>query len=314
MSKPTESYRKVQYDLRPAKQVERRMLVDAFQSLALGGFAVENYQYTGMGSVYFVDFVMFHRLLGITRMLSVEHSHKARTRVEFNRPFGCVDIKMGDIGEVIPDLSKDRQHILWLDYDSILASHHVRHASLAGTRLSVGSIVLITVDIEPPSNDDDPATWREYFIEEAGEFADKGMGVKGYGRSRLPAVNAQILERAIQSGIVGRPDVEFMPLFNFVYADGHQMLTMGGMICTNNEKRAIRATRLVDAAFYRPNLFDPPYEITVPRLTRKERLHLDAAMPCADDWRPTEFDIDPSEVESYRRIYRFLPTYAELLI
>jgi hypothetical protein len=53
MSTPTASYLKVHYELRPAKQVERRMLIDAFQQLAQAGFQIRDYQYTGMGSIYF---------------------------------------------------------------------------------------------------------------------------------------------------------------------------------------------------------------------------------------------------------------------
>ena len=37
MSGPTKSYLKVQYDFRPAKQVERRMMLDAFQILNANG-------------------------------------------------------------------------------------------------------------------------------------------------------------------------------------------------------------------------------------------------------------------------------------
>src|SRR6266446_7237227 len=149
MSAATESYLKVHYELRPAKQVERRMLIDAFQLLAQSGFSIRDYQYTGMGSIYFVDFTLMHRLLGINRMLSVEHSTSIRKRVAFNRPFAWVDTKIGPIGDVIPSLSKDRQHILWLDYDGIIQNTHLQDVSVAATFLSVGSLLLVTVDIEP---------------------------------------------------------------------------------------------------------------------------------------------------------------------
>lgn len=36
MSTPSESYLKVHYELRPAKQVERRMIIDAFQRMVGG--------------------------------------------------------------------------------------------------------------------------------------------------------------------------------------------------------------------------------------------------------------------------------------
>src|SRR6266704_2841751 len=104
---PTESYLRVHYELRPAKQVERRMLVDALLSLSAAGFRIQDYQYTGMGSVYFIDFMLFHRLVGFQKMLSVEHNTKIARRVEFNRPFARVGIEIAPIGDVIPRLSKD---------------------------------------------------------------------------------------------------------------------------------------------------------------------------------------------------------------
>ena len=57
-----------------------------------------------MGSIYFVDFVLMHRLLGISRMLSVEYDRDIEKRVKFNRPFESVDVKIDAIGNVIPTL------------------------------------------------------------------------------------------------------------------------------------------------------------------------------------------------------------------
>src|SRR5438477_10122475 len=107
---PSESYLTVHYELRPAKQVERRMLVDALLSLSAAGFPIKHYQYTGMGSIYFIDFMLFHRLIGIKSMLSVEYDINIARRVEFNRPFECVATEIAAIGDVIPRLSRDRQH------------------------------------------------------------------------------------------------------------------------------------------------------------------------------------------------------------
>src|ERR1039458_7349749 len=89
---PTQSYRKVQYELRSAKQVERRMLIDARQTLGAAGFNIPEFQYTGFGSIYFVDFVLFHKYLGIKKMWSVEHDLTIKKRIRFNRPFSFVKI------------------------------------------------------------------------------------------------------------------------------------------------------------------------------------------------------------------------------
>src|SRR5438128_8766395 len=142
MTVPTASYLQVFYDLRPAKQVERRMIIDVLQRLASVGFYVRDYQYTGLGSIYFVDFTLFHRLLGLRKLLSVEYDASITNRIRFNQPFGLVEIAMKPVGDVIPTLDEGLKHVLWLDYDRHLDSDLVADTSLAGFRLSPGSVLL----------------------------------------------------------------------------------------------------------------------------------------------------------------------------
>ena len=86
------------------------------------------------------------------------------------------------------------------------------------------------------------------------------------------------------------------------------------MIAGQTEKRQLRSTTLRDTTYYRDNFDSAPFEIAVPRLTRKERIYLDREMPCADDWAPKDFDIDSRLLHQYRDIYRFLPAFAEILV
>ena len=312
MTSLSESYLKVHYELRPAKQVERRMLVDAFQLLALSGFSIKDYQYTGMGSVYFVDFSLFHRWLGITNMLSVEHSPTIAKRVEFNKPFGFVRTRMAPIGDVIPSLSHDLKHLLWLDYDGILTSSHLADVSLAATYLPVESILLTTIDAEPPTDADDAVDWRKYFLDEIG--LPDSLKPKDFAKSKLPRRNIDAVRRAIADGLTGRPEAQFIPLFNFLYSDSNLMLTIGGMIGTDVELRKIQAGPISRATYYRSDLRQDPCRISVPRLTRKERHYMDAHMPCSDRWRPKPFELPTESILAYREIYRFCPAYAEFQV
>src|SRR5438046_7513960 len=107
MTSPSGSYLDVFYDLRPAKQVERRMIIDVLQRLSAGGLQVRDYQYTGLGSIYFVDFILFHRLLGIKKLVSVEFDGRIKKRVHFNRPYSLIEIRLGAIGDAIPTVDKD---------------------------------------------------------------------------------------------------------------------------------------------------------------------------------------------------------------
>lgn len=314
MTAPTHSYRKVFYDLRPAKQVERRMIVDVLQELGEGGFHLRDYEYTGFGSIYFVDFILLHRLLGLRKLLSVEIAESAESRVQFNKPFGDVKVRMGAIGDVLPSLDRDQRRILWLDYDHRLIPTDLQDLVVAGQVLAPGSIVLITVDVEPRSEAESPSNLQRYYEDIASDFLPFDLEPEAFTHSQLAHTNARIILNAIRQGVVARPSVGYLPLFSFTYSDGHRMLTVGGLIGGDAHVRQIEGTRLSSLPFVRRNGEDAPYEIKVPRLTRKERSYLDRHMPCADNWLPSEFELPAEEVLQYREIYRYYPVYAELLL
>jgi hypothetical protein len=290
------------------------MLIDAFQIMSIAGFPIRDYQYSGMGSIYFVDYIMLHRLLGMTRFLTAEFDRGIRKRVKFNRPFKDIAIRMDPIGDVIPDLDVDLKHILWLDYDFRMRRLILEDTVAAAHKLSPGSILLITVDVEPPTEEDNPAVWMRHFQREARPFTDYRWTASSFARSRLAHVNATILFNAVRNGIAGRKNIKFFPLFKFDYADGHEMITVGGMIGGSIEERMLAACDFSRSVYIRPDFNDEFYHIRVPRITRKERLHLDHFMPSTTGWKPREFELPDEDLESFRQIYRYYPAYAELLL
>lgn len=326
MTELAESSLNVQYSLRPAKQVERRILVDALQLLAETGFPVRDYRYTGMGSIHFVDFAMFHRYLGIQSMLSVELSAKVERRAKFNAPYrNAVRVETGKpIGDFISTLPKSCPHVLWLDYDNVLSDYMLRDISLAVTELPDGSILLITVDTEPPGRPTsgtkhtrynyDARLCREYFESIARDYSTPNSGDGDFEYSKLPPVNVRAIRGAIGVGAPEASRREFQPLFNFLYADGHRMLTLGGMLVDSKQRRKLRGSRLLKAEYIRTSFDQPPFRIAVPCLTRKEQMYLDENMPHEAGWRPADFELPADVVADYARIYRFFPTYAELFL
>jgi len=320
MSGISKSALEVQFDLRPAKQVERRMLLDTFQRLAQAGFSIRDYRYTGFGSLYFVDFIIFHKLLGIDLMTSMEHDPSLEKRVRFNCPFSSVEIVMEKATDVIPTLSREEQHILWLDYDEPVTSVMVNDVYLAGSQLSSGSILIVTVDVEPPVKEADlpqgvdlPHACMDYYKNEVGSYLGL-VNISDFAVGNLYQVSRRAIMNALREGMIGRSGIDYFPLFYFLYADGHRMMTIGGMIGSRADKRKINALNLDGALYLRMKDDDDPYEIKVPVFTRKERHLLDSAMPCPDGWQPGEFIISPENIETYREIYRFLPSYVEILL
>ena len=144
------SFVKFDYTLRPSKQVERKLLIELVHRLGteMTGYDIKRYTYLGFGSVYYTDFVLFHKHLYIDRMICVE-SENIPKRMEFNRPYDFVDIHMAPFSDVLPLLDRERRYFMWLDYDTSISLQQMGDIRGAIRVLAPGSIILITVDGEP---------------------------------------------------------------------------------------------------------------------------------------------------------------------
>lgn len=319
MSALTKSYKKVNYEFRPAKQVERRMLLHTFNELKTVGYDISKYEYTGFGSIYFIDFTLFYRYLGLTKMTSVEGVSEIERRVNFNCPYDLIKVVHDDITAQIAHLSPERRHILWLDFDSLLTEELLNAVQLAAMQLSVQSLLLITVDVEPPGRPEDGlnkwnrTAWKRYYQEEAGSYLWSGISLRDFARAALPTTNARIIKSAINDGLRER-DAELIDMFSFLYADGHRMLSVGGMIGREEDKQLIRLLDRDELFFLRDEITEEPFHIRVPLVTRKERLYLDQNMPCNDGWVPPDFEMKSGDIEDYRLIHRYYPAYIEALL
>ena len=126
---------------------------------------VESYYYTGMGSIHFIDHILFHKFLGINKMVSVERDDDIERRIRFNQPFNNVQIEIMEIGEYILRLQSDAKHIVWLDYDYRLSQDMISDVRACAATIAVDSFVLVTVDVEPPKGSkgasDNLASYRD---------------------------------------------------------------------------------------------------------------------------------------------------------
>lgn len=142
------SFREVNYTLRAAKAVERRMLGEMFRRLQPFE-RVENYQYVGFGSIYFSDFQLVHRALGIDEMVSIEKDTNAKACFEFNKPFASINLKFGYSADVLPLLNWDAKSIVWLDYDGRLNLDVLSDISTFCTKAASGSVLVLSVNAQP---------------------------------------------------------------------------------------------------------------------------------------------------------------------
>lgn len=320
---------KFSYALRPAKNIERKMLCEAFTFM--GAIApLRTYRYIGFGSIEFVDFALFHHRLGIRDMISVECVSDARERVQFNRPYSCIRTEWGTSTLVLPTLDWKKRTILWLDYDRPLDSEILDDVALAAANLASGSMLMVTVEADPKRVQGDTNIAEERL----------NILVQNVGRDRLPTVDLENGQRRPVKGadlakwglarvsrliinneikktlkdrngpLSSRWRVSYEQLFNFHYADGAKMLTLGGILAHRDHQRRLPASSFNCLEFVRRD--DEAYLIEAPVLTWRELRYLDNHLT------PTGFQgqfhkwLPRRERERYRRVYRYHPTFAEV--
>lgn len=305
-----ESWRKVNYDLRPAKNIERKMLLDAFRCLTIFG-KLNSYRYVGFGSVFFSDFKLFHRSLGMTQMISIEDTKKRNEqRFNFNRPYSCVKMEFGNSRDVLPKLSWSQRTILWLDYDKKtgLDPDHLADVGYFCASAVPGSVLVVTVDAregDPPDERLDSLVKR---LAEKVPIDVKNKDLVGWGTAR---VYRRIIDNEIHKTLYERnaalgheEQVRYKQLFNFEYEDSTKMLSSGGLLYERRQEPLLKECDFKSLRFIRSGM--KPYQIVVPNLTVNEIRHLDRNLPYRQGC-----PISMIDARRYSELYRYFPAFVE---
>lgn len=293
---------KYSYAFRPRKQIQRLLIVDACQRLRAIA-PLEEYEYIGFGGFEFVDFDLFRRRLGIRRMVSCEKDLD-QSRYEFNRPFADIETKFGPASQHLPFLDKATLRIVWLDYTQRLDHEVLQDASAACARLAPGSVLIITVNAMPAR----PASRRRQQLAEDvdEERIPNGVHDATLAKWGLAEVQRRILSTAFNETLGGREDgARFEQMFNFRYADGAQMLTVGGAILTSGLRQSFEACKFEQLEQISND--HRPVHIDAPALTAKEAIHLNRQLPRAAGKTLECPGLESDDVEGYERYYRWYP-------
>lgn len=293
---------KYTYAFRPRKQIQRLLIVDACQRLRTIA-PLETYQYVGFGGFEFVDFDLFRRRLGIGRMVSYEKDAD-ESRYEFNRPFADIELKFGSASQHLAFLDRATLRIVWLDYLQTLDHEVLQDVAAASARLAPGSLLIVTVNAMPAR----PADRRRAQLAESvgEERVPNGVEDASLAKWGLADVQRRILAATAEEALDGRGDgAQFEQLFNFRYADGAQMLTVGGIIVTPGIRQAFEACKFEQLK--QVSRDHNAVLISAPALTAKEALHLNRQLPLDAGAILDCPGLDPDDVEGYERFYRWYP-------
>lgn len=320
-----DSFRRIDYSLRPAKHAERRMLCDVFRRLSHFQ-PVETYRYVGFGSVWFSDFVLFHRALGVRDMLSIEQAVQSRSRFEANKPF-AIDIDFRPSRLALPDLDYDRRQFIWLDYDDPITLDMVNDVAAIARRASSGTVLVVSVQcVRPPdvAEAERELTSDPHAPSATDRFATR-MNADGVTRIGSDLERDQLsnwafgdlsrsilyaeVDRILENRRLATPEraVSYRRICDFEYEDGAKMTTMALIFHNEDDTARVEACRFDNLEF-----LDPDGEavfIPTPKLTPREFRHLESQLPLPAGAQLDIGHIPPGETRRFADLYRYFPNF-----
>lgn len=323
MALPSDSFKQFHYGLRPSKQVERKVMIEVLLRLSSAGYHISEYAYLGFGSVYYIDFVMFHKYLFIEDMVCVEWSD-IEQRMKFNKPYKFIKLKFGPLLNHIPNMRRSRKYLVWLDYDRSLDLEMLQDIDGCLNRMARQSIFIITVDARPmlPRDQFDfedktvgerealtVSTYQDWF----GPYIGEQISLDAVSRSHVAGLFYEVMTERVRQTLARRGSgLRFLQIFNYTYKDGAPMFTFGGILGTEEDEQRLQSTPLLNHRFVRTGR--DPLEISVPSLSVREKHWLDSKLDKNFSLRKLQFELDEELLENYRKFYKEYPTYMETLL
>ena len=312
---PQSSARFVSYDLRPAKQTERRILLDL---VALGracGLELSGYRYVGMGANRFYDFLLLHRYLGIHNMVSLEHDPDMVERARFNAPYGFIEVREQNTADFIQHDEFDGRSIYWFDYDGAISREVIDDIYYLGTDVSPGDFIFVTVSGEPPRVVRKKSITQrvDWYTETFGDVANRIQREDCEDSTFRQSVH-KLLYATFRHAFASAADVFSMPLQIF-YRDTTRMVTVGGCYLQAAESEEFRRSCQQELPFLDVE-GDAPYSIPHLSLSERERQVFDLAATGRSEAfnQLRSMGFDDLDVERHRELIRYIPRYVETIV
>ncbi|MEH2226452.1 O-methyltransferase [Nostoc sp.] len=251
-------------------------------------------------------------------------SHEIDTPVQVRLYAGVSD---RNLYEVLPTIEWNKKSIVWLDYDSPLDKTTLDDIDTLISKLVSGSVLIVTVSAEQERPQEEGLTrdqinkFREDKLRERLPNEKIPIGLKSndltgkdIGNLYKRIINNQ-LKQSVSNANSARSEDEklnYKQIFDFRYADGCRMLTVGWLIFEQNYCNVAEQCKF-SKNFHATEL-DNPYEINVPNLTPKEIQYLDSQMPTDDCNAGKGICIPSKDVKSYAELYKYFPSFVEMLM
>jgi len=319
------SYEKINYMLRPRKQIERKILIELFQKLQNYNKKINlvEYHYIGLGSVYYYDFILFHKFLNINKMISLDKEN-TKKRFEFNKPYDFIEFRNVSTTDFLLNYNFKDKLLIWLDYDSMLydIKDDAKNDSILNDieeitkKSKVNDFFILTIDVTCPENPEQKQNFLNCFdIYISSKFKKEKFIYPLHYHCVIQDILLNYIEEHQKF-----QDVKFRKLFSFNYKDSAYMYTLGG-IYDESDKFQKSFSNETFVTINKEKIIN----IDVPILTYREKLYLDSEISKLKKrivrnnkeklLNSLEFEIRSlEELKSYLTYYKYYPQYFEGII
>lgn len=310
------SFKKIDYSLRPAKHAERKMLAEIFRKVR--PFApTEEYTYIGFGSVWFSDFILFHRALGVKKMISLEKSSGSKGRIDANRPFE-IKVVYQRANVALPGLDWSTRHFIWLDYDCPINTEILSDIRIVAGRCRSGTLFAVSTQVNAAGAYEDAK--QDSSVSAVTRFRTE------FGRKRVPAdlhteqlsswrfakLSRSMLRSEAEDALVSRSrdsePLQFKVVCEIEYSDDAKMTTLVGMFVSPDDEAKFDECGFGSLDFV--NGGSRVVRIDMPKLTTREIRAIEQQLPMEDHTRLELGHIPPSDARKFARIYRYFPNFS----
>ncbi|HZH38967.1 MAG TPA: O-methyltransferase [Bacillales bacterium] len=322
----------IPYHLRANKAIDRYAFLELLSKIDRYS-PISQYKYIGFGGPSLEDFKYIHSRFGLGNMLSIEGDPNVYNRQKFNQPHNCIDCLQQSSSVFIDEFQRTQETIIWLDYMSHKElRNQIEEFRATISKLELLDIIKITVNSHAAAYVQSQEDMKPLELHEArithlktvlGEnFPAAEVTVDMMTEKRFPEALHLVLKYAANLAMVGQNDIYFQPLTAFSYKDGHQMLTVTGIILERNEKQGFLDKTNIDKWELSNIDSEPPRRINVPDLTIKERLHIDSRLPNSEAKTiqdelgflfAKEKSISLEMLETYVLFYRQSPYFSRIV-
>jgi hypothetical protein len=304
---------KINYSIRPAKSVERKMMLNLMEKMSRFG-ELRTFQYVGFGAETFRDFTAVHTRLGITDMTSIEVNVSDAKRFEHNKPIDYISMVYGWSWDVLSSIDFSRRSIVWLDYTCSLSVKVLTDVLYLLDNIEPGSMLAVSVNAATLASSKDPLA---AFRNKVGEFrvrADLDVrSLQGWGTAQEYYT---VLTDEIQHHFHTRNNTkpagskrQFKQIMHFQYADGAKMMTLGGVVHDGGQQVIFDSCGFQSEAAYRPS--DVALRIEIPELTYTEMRLLARNLKNPDEEQLANAGLSLAHLNQYRSLHPFFPAFTE---